>query len=284
MTSSFSSTVSYLKNKIHNNPKVAIILGTGLNEIANELDDKIEIPYENIPGFVKSTAPYHHGKMISGILADIPIVVLKGRYHFYEGYTMEQVVYPVRILKLLGIQYLFVTNAAGSLNINLKPGQLVRITDHINMFGTNPLIGKNTLDALIEIDGNETFEFGERFPSQHEPYDPTLADIAIKVANENNISLQEGVYCGVTGPTLETRAECLMIKGWGADLVGMSTIPEVITALHCGMKTLAISVVTNLSNIFHLEAHTQKEIQVNAKKASNDLLKLFSGILLKLME
>jgi purine-nucleoside phosphorylase len=210
------------------------------------------------------------------------VIVFKGRYHFYEGYSMQQVVYPVRIARLLGVKYLFVTNAAGSLNFEFKPGNLVRISDHINMMGTNPLIGNNTLASPVMIDGSEVYEFGERFPSMHAPYNKDLSDLADQIAKENNISLQNGVYCAVTGPMLETKAECLMLKGLGADLVGMSTVPEVITAIHCGLKVLAVSVVTNLSNIFHSGAHSQEEIRENADKASRNLLLLIKNVLGKL--
>jgi len=298
-----NDTVEYLKKRLPFTPRFAIILGTGLGALADEVVDKIEIPYEEIPGFVRSTAPSHHGALIAGYLNaecgsrnaevesrnsgfripnsdfQVPVLVFKGRFHFYEGYNMSQVVYPVRIARLLGVEYLFVTNAAGSLNSEFKPGQLVRICDHINMMGTNPLIGSNALKEDVFVDGCLVKELGERFPSMHEPYDATIAGLAEEIARENNISLKKGVYCAVTGPNLETKAECLMIKGFGADLVGMSTVPEVIAAVHCGLKVFAVSVVTNLSNIFHSEPHSQEEIRENADKASKDLLKLIKGVL-----
>ena len=278
----YNLTIDYLKSQIPFQPLCCIILGTGLGNLTDEVEDKIEILYEDIPGFVKSTAPSHHGTLIAGYINKVPVIVLKGRFHYYEGYTMEQVVYPVRIAKLMGVKYLFVTNAAGSLNLNFKPGQLVRIHDHINMMGTNPLIGKNSLDAPINIDGEIKNEFGERFPSLHETYDKKLGEMASQICKDMNYYLPDGVYCAVTGPSLETKAECLMIKGFGADLVGMSTVPEVITAVHSGMKVFAVSVVTNLSNIFHSEPHSQEEIRTNADKASQNLLILFKEILLKL--
>ncbi|MDD4155488.1 MAG: purine-nucleoside phosphorylase [Candidatus Cloacimonetes bacterium] len=265
----YLKTIEYLKKQIPFKPICAIILGTGLNALADNIEDKIEIPYEKIPGFVKSTAPSHQGKLVAGYINKKPVIVFKGRYHYYEGYVMNQVVFPVRIAKLFGVDYLFVTNAAGSLNEDLKPGQLVVIDNHINMM-PNPLIGENE-----EM-------FGMRFPSMHEPYSKQLTDLAFKLAEENSISLKKGVYCAVTGPSLETKAECLMIKNWGADLVGMSTVPEVITAVHCGLKVFAVSVVTNLSNIFHTKAHTQEEIRDNADKASRDLFKLFNLIIEKI--
>jgi len=260
-------------------PLFSIVLGTGLGGLADEIEQKITIPYEEIPGFEKSTAPTHQGVLIAGFLQNIPVIAFKGRFHYYEGYLPEQVVYPIRIARLLGVKYLLVTNAAGSLNEDLKPGQLVQIIDHINMMGINPLIGSNTLDKVVMIEGKETNEFGERFPSMHEAYDKSVSELAHIIASENNISLKTGVYCGLTGPSYETRAECLMLKGWGADLVGMSTVPEVITAVHCGMKVLGISVVTNLSNIFHSEPHTLEEIKRNADKSSADLLLLAKKII-----
>ncbi len=265
----YRKTLDYLNDIIKFKPICAIILGTGLNALAEKIEDKIAIPYENIPGFVKSTAPSHQGKLIAGFISNKPVIVFQGRYHYYEGFSMSQVTFPVRIAKLLGVEYLFVTNAAGSLNIDLKPGQLVALNDHINMM-PNPLIGKND-DS-----------FGERFPSMHSPYSKEITDLAFKLADENNISLKQGVYCAVTGPSLETKSECMMIKNWGADVVGMSTVPEVITAIHCSLKVFAVSVVTNLSNIFHSEAHTQEEIRNNADKASRDLLKLFQLIIEKI--
>ncbi|HPY97059.1 MAG TPA: purine-nucleoside phosphorylase [Candidatus Cloacimonadota bacterium] len=274
MQQKINETISYLKSKISINPLVGIILGTGLNDLATEVDNKIEILYEDIPGFVRSTAPSHQGKLIAGTISDMPILMLQGRFHFYEGYTMEQVTYPIRVFKKLGIKYLFVTNAAGSLNPTMRPGNLVLLNDHINMMGTNPLIGKN-LD-----------EFGERFPSMNEPYDAELQSIARSFAETQFIDLQNGVYCAVTGPSLETKAECKLFASLGADLVGMSTVPEVIVAVHSGLKVLAISVVTNLSNIFHDQAHSQEEIRDNAKIASNNLINIIKHIIneLKLKE
>ena len=282
MMEKYNQAINYLKSKISFTPLCAIILGTGLGALANEIQNKIEIPYEDIPGFVKSTAPSHHGVLIAGYINDTPVLVFKGRFHYYEGYSMQQIIYPVRVARLLGAKFLFVTNAAGSLNENLKPGQLVRISDHLNMMGTNPLIGKNTLEEPVYIEGKKVNEFGDRFPSLHATYDKDLATLACSIANEKNISLKEGIYCALTGPTLETKAECLMVKAWGADLVGMSTVPEVIAAVHCGLRVFAVSVVTNLSNIFHSLPHSQEEIRENADKAANNLLTLFNCLLQKL--
>ena len=279
MIAMYNETIKYLKTKFSFTPLCAVILGTGLGELAHEVENKVEIPYEDIPGFVRSTAPSHQGVLIAGSLYGVPVVVFKGRFHFYEGYTMQQVVYPVRVARLLGAKFLFVTNAAGSLNKNLRPGQLVRISDHINMMGANPLVGSNVLTESIVLDGETTNMFGERFVSMHAPYDKKISAMADTIANENNIILREGIYCAVSGPAFETQAECFMIKNWGADLVGMSTVPEVIAAVHCGMRVFAVSVVTNLSNIFHSDEHSQEEIQINADKAGKKLLILFEKLL-----
>ncbi len=270
MQTTIHQTVSFLKNKIPFTPLAGIILGTGLNALASEIEKGIEIPYEEIPGFVKSTAPSHQGKLIAGYISEVPVIMLQGRFHYYEGYQMTQVTFPVRVMKLMGIEYLFVTNAAGSLNPKMTPGCLVMLSDHINMMGTNPLIGSNWE------------EFGERFPSMNEPYNHELQDIARNFAQAKGILLQEGVYCAVSGPSLETKAECKLFASLGADLVGMSTVPEVIVAVHAGLKVLGISVVTNLSNIFHNEAHSQEEIRENALKASEHLIEIIKNTIKEL--
>ncbi len=270
MEEMIQKTVNFLKSKIPFVPKAGIILGTGLNGLADQVENPIAISYEDIPGFVVSTAPSHQGKLIAGQISSVPVIVFQGRFHYYEGWNMEQVTYPVRVLKALGVDTLMVTNASGSLNPQFTPGSLILLSDHINMMGINPLIGKNR------------DEFGERFPSMNEPYNKTLSGFAKEIAEQNGISLREGVYCAVTGPSLETSAECKMFASFGADLVGMSTVPEVIVAVHCRMKVLAISVVTNLSNIFHSEAHSQEEIRENAQKASANLQLIIKQTLKKM--
>jgi len=273
----YNETVDYLKAKLPFTPEIAIIVGTGLSGLVSELTDAIEIPYADIPAFGVCSAPSHRGVLHAGYISERPVIVFNGRFHYYEGYSMQQVVYPVRIARQLGVKYLFVTNAAGSLNAELQPGNIVMIKDHINFMGTNPLIGPNTI-----TEGGQTYEFGERFPSMNAPYDSTLQQLTSNFAKTQGIEVKEGVYCALTGPTLETKAECLMLKGMGADLVGMSTVPEVIAAVHCGLKVLAMSVVTNMSNIFHDNPHTQTEIQENANIASSKLLSIFKGILAEL--
>jgi purine-nucleoside phosphorylase len=254
-----NETVQFLKTKFTQKPKIAIILGTGLNSLGDLLSEKIIIPYPAIPHFPISTAPSHKGQLIYGTFAKQSILIMQGRFHFYEGYSMQEITYPIRVFQRLGIELLIVTNAAGSLNETMQPGQIVLLQDHINFIGTNPLIGKN-----VE-------EMGERFPSLHQTYNQKYRNAMKFVAGKHHINVKEGTYLAVSGPSLETRSECLMFQKWGADLVGMSTVPEVIVATHCGLQIIGISIVTNLSNIFHSNAHSQEEIQKNAIKAKEDL-------------
>jgi purine-nucleoside phosphorylase len=214
---------------------------------------------------VTSTSPSHKGYLIQALVGDQPVIFLQGRFHYYEGYRMSEVVYPVQTLACLGVQTLIVTNASGSLREQLTPGTIVQLTDHINFMGTNPLIGQN--------DG----ELGERFPSLNQTYDPIYLELCASIARQAGIRLEQGVYIGVHGPSLETKAECAAFALWGADLVGMSTVPEVITARHSGMKVAAFSIVTNYSNLFHDLAHSQEEIQSQASQAGADLKRLISG-------
>ncbi|MBW6514746.1 MAG: purine-nucleoside phosphorylase [Candidatus Syntrophosphaera sp.] len=259
MNGSHRQTAEWLKHRLPKLPKVAIILGTGLNDIADKGSVLCSIPYSEIPGFVGSTAPTHKGNLILGELGGKAVLYLQGRFHFYEGHPMSAVVYPTRVMACLGVETLIVTNASGSLREHLVPGSIVLLKDHINHMGTNPLLGEN--DESL----------GERFPSLNDPYDPGYMKLCLDIAASKQITLQQGVYIGVTGPSLETRAECAAFAVWGADLVGMSTVPEVIAARHAGLKVLAISIVTNYSNLFHSEAHSQSEIRANADKASADL-------------
>ncbi|MBN1327325.1 MAG: purine-nucleoside phosphorylase [Candidatus Cloacimonetes bacterium] len=259
MIEQLDKAIAFLKANLPGKPRFAVILGTGLNSFAELLDNKLVIPYEKIPGFVVSTAPDHAGKLIYGSLEQENILVMQGRFHFYEGYSMEEITFPIRVLKDIGIEFLFVTNASGSLNEEMQPGTLVLIEDHLNLMGTNPLIGLHNS------------RLGSRFPSMNNAYDQELRNLAVKIAEKHNINLKSGVYAGLTGPSLETRAECLMLKGLGADIVGMSTVPEIIVAVQCGLRNLAVSTVTNMSNIFHSQPHSQAEIQRNAKSVISQL-------------
>lgn len=263
----YKYTAQWILKQINTVPDVGIILGTGLNGLVDILQDKIVIPYEDVPGFVKSTAPSHAGNIVFGYLSGKAVMLYQGRFHYYEGYSMEQVVFPVRVLAAMKVKNLFVTNASGSLREDFRPGDIVIIKDHINFMGTNPLIGENHENL------------GERFPSMNKQYSVMLYEMVQNIANERGISIKYGVYLAVTGPSLETKAECAMFAQLGADLVGMSTVPEVITARHAGLNVLGISVVTNYSNLFHDLAHSQEEIRANADKASANLRLLISEVL-----
>ena len=270
MTCNLKNTNHYLKTKVPFIPETAVILGTGLSELADNVENPVIIPYSEIPGFSVSTAPSHKGRLVFGYISGHPVVVMQGRLHYYEGYTMEQITYPIRVFKQLGVKNLIVTNASGSLNEKMYPGSLVILNDHINFMGTNPLIGKN-LD-----------EFGERFPSLHEPYKKQFIEIVNDIAKENSIEVFKGTYAAVTGPSLETRAECIMFQRLGADLVGMSTVPETIVAIHSGINVLGISSVTNYGNIFHSSSHSQEEIRRNAGIAQNNLMTIIKEFLYRL--
>lgn len=231
----FQETVDYIQERIGTFvPEFGIILGTGLGALVNEIVVYDTIPYEEIPFFPVSTVESHSGKLIFGELANRKVIVMQGRFHYYEGYTMEQVVYPVRVMKLLGVQKLFVSNAAGGLNPDFNTSDLMVITDHINLQPTNPLIGKN-IDDL-----------GPRFPDMSEVYDETMVQQARQIGKEQEIQLQFGVYVSVPGPMLETKAEYKYLSLIGADAVGMSTVPEIIAARHMGMPCFAVSVITDM--------------------------------------
>ncbi len=215
-------------------PRVGLILGTGLGGLAAAIDQQATIPYGEIPHFPVSTVQTHTGQLVCGTLSGVPIVAMEGRFHFYEGYSMREVTFPVRVMRELGVEILVVTNAAGGMNPHYDLGDLVVIEDHINFMGDNPLIGKN--------DDN----LGPRFPDMCAPYDRDLMGLAQTVALELGIRAHRGVFVAVAGPNLETRAEYRMLRNWGADLVGMSTVPEVIVAAHAGLRVLAFSIVTDI--------------------------------------
>ena len=270
MLENIKNAAEYIHEQIDFKPEIGIILGTGLNSIGEMLKDPVIISYKDIPNWKASTAPSHQGRLLTGKLGKKSILILQGRLHYYEGYSMQDITFPIRILKELGVEKLIVTNAAGSLNDKMIPGDLVMINDHINWMGDNPLIGEN----------NENL--GIRFPSLHEPYYNNYIAISHEIAKANNFTLQNGTYLALSGPSLETRAECEMLAKMGADLVGMSTVPEVIVAIHSNMRVIGISVVTNLSNIFHSEPHTQEEIRANAAKAKQNLETLILELIKKI--
>ncbi len=270
MNYNYHNAAEYLRDKNIIQPSVGIILGTGLHRLLHHIDIEQSIPYTDIPGFPAATVEFHKGNLIYGNIGNKKVVVMQGRFHAYEGYTMQQVVFPVRVMKLLGVQYLFITNAAGGINLSYKKGDLVLIDDHINLQSGNPLTGKND-DAL-----------GSRFPDMSEPYDAYLTTRLQTKANELNISLQNGVYAAVNGPNLETRAEYRYLKIIGADMVGMSTVPEVIAAAHMQLPCAAISVITDECDPDHLQPVNIAEIIETAAKADEKLSKLLYETILAL--
>lgn len=233
MYSKIAETAQWLKECVPDMPAIAVILGSGLGNLADEIDTKWEMPYKDIPHFPVSTVEGHDGKLIIGQLGGKSILAMKGRFHYYEGYTMQEVTFPIRVMYELGIRILFVSNAAGGANKDFRVGDMMVITDHINFFPENPLRGKN-------------MPTGPRFPDMHEAYDHTLRTLADDIARENDIKLQHGVYLGLQGPSYETPAEYRTFHMWGADAVGMSTVPEVIVARHCGIRVFGISIITNI--------------------------------------
>ncbi len=233
MLETIRETVSFIQEKTKFQPEVAIILGTGLGGMVNDIDIYMSLDYEEIPNFPVSTAPGHHGKLIFGTLGGKKVMAMQGRFHYYEGYTMQEVTFPIRVMKFMGIKYLFVSNASGGMNPTFEIGDLMIQTDHINLL-PNPLIGKHYP------------EFGDRFPDMSESYDKFLIKQAVIIALENDIKVQQGCYVGVTGPTLETPKEYEYFRIIGGDAVGMSTVPEVIVAHQMGMPCFAISIITDL--------------------------------------
>jgi len=234
MLENIQSTAQYIKSRIGDfEPEIGIILGTGLGGLVKEIEVEKQLMYSNIPDFPISTLEFHSGKLIFGTLAGKKVVAMQGRLHYYEGYSMQQITFPVRVLKYLGIKSLFVSNASGSLNPEFKKGDLMIIADHINLQPQNPLVGRNDN------------ELGPRFPDMSQPYQRTLIDKALTIAKANNIICHKGVYVAVTGPNLETKAEYKYLQIIGGDAVGMSTVPEVIVANHMGLPVFAISVLTD---------------------------------------
>lgn len=261
-------TAQYISGKISEKPQIAIILGSGLGQLAEEIEDKTIIDYSEIPNFKQSTVVGHQGRLIFGILSGKNVVAMQGRLHYYEGYTMQEICFPVRVFQQLGAEYLFVSNAAGGLNPEYEAGDLMMINDHINFFPENPLRGKNYN------------ELGPRFPDFSKTYYPPLLDIARKSAKKLAIELKEGIYIGSSGPTLETPAEYRMFRLLGADATGMSTVPEIIVAHHCGLKCFGISVITNESEPADpAQITTHEEVLEVANLAEKKLTAIFKDVI-----
>lgn len=265
MLQKIQETADFLKSKMTTAPETAIILGTGLGSLVNEITDKYEIKYEDIPNFPLSTVEGHSGKLIFGKLGNKDIMAMQGRFHFYEGYNMKEVTFPVRVMRELGIKTLFVSNAAGGMNPDFIIGDLMIINDHINMFPEHPLRGKN-------------IPYGDRFPDMSQAYSRELIAMAKEIAKEKGIRVVEGIYLGTQGPTFETPAEYRMFYRMGGDAVGMSTVPEVIVARHCGIRVFGISVITDLGIEGKIVEVSHEEVQKAADEAQPRMTTIFREI------
>jgi purine-nucleoside phosphorylase len=268
MLESIRNTADYIKKRIGDfEPEVGIILGTGLGALVNEIAVEKQLMYSNIPDFPMSTLEFHSGKLIFGVLGGKKVVAMQGRLHYYEGYNMQQITFPVRVMKMLGIKTLFVSNASGSLNPAIKKGDLMIIEDHINLQPMNPLTGRNDE------------ELGPRFPDMSEPYRHDLIEKGLAIAKANNINCHKGVYVAVTGPNLETRAEYKYLRIIGGDIVGMSTAPEVIVANHMGLPVFAISVITDEGFSEVLKPVSLEEILAVAREAEPKLTTILKELI-----
>lgn len=265
-----NSSKDYIFSKVNNRPKVAIILGSGLGDLANDISNQISIPYEEIPDFPTVSVEGHTGELLFGDIDGVEIVAMAGRFHFYEGYSMKEVTHPVFVFKQMGIETIIISNASGGINQQFSPGTLMVIDDFINLMGTNPLVGNND------------DRFGTRFPDMTEPYSKRLMEIAFDVSNELGLKLEKGVYAGFQGPYYETRAEVQMIKCFGVDAVGMSTVPETIVANYLGLDVLGISCVTNMATGIQKKKHSHEEVMKQAKIAGERFVKIIKGVLKKL--
>ncbi|MFC0611388.1 purine-nucleoside phosphorylase [Scopulibacillus daqui] len=267
-----NKALEVIKPQLKEQPKIGLILGSGLGVLADELDESVAIPYEKIPYFPESTVEGHAGQFVFGKLQGVPVVAMQGRYHFYEGYDLTQVTFPVRVMNALGIEKLIVTNAAGGVNTSFKPGDLMIINDHINMLGANPLIGPN--DEKL----------GVRFPDMSEAYSKKLIKLAKDTAGAQGIDIKEGVYLATSGPSYETPAEIRMMRMLGADAVGMSTVPEVIAANHSGLEVLGISCITNAAAGILDQPLSHEEVIETTEKVKVTFVQLVKALVQKLGE
>ncbi len=263
-------TVAYIHGKTDARPEIAIVLGSGLGQLGEKLEQVTVIPYEELPHWKSSTAPGHSGRLLFGRLGGKPVVCMQGRLHYYEGYSMEDITYPVRVMAKLGVKNLLLSNAAGGINTDFAPGQLMLITDHINFLGRNPLMGPNEAD------------FGVRFCDMSYAYHPELRRIALEAAEELGQNLAQGVYVATTGPSYETPAEIRMFRMWGGSAVGMSTVPEVIVANHCGIRVMGISCITNMAAGVLDQPLTEEEVLETGAKSGAAFQTLMTRIVEKL--
>ncbi|MEP6584736.1 MAG: purine-nucleoside phosphorylase [Ginsengibacter sp.] len=267
MLAKISEAVEFIKSKYATRPIVGIVLGSGLGSFISEIDIECKIDYADIPNFPLSTVEGHSGQLIFGEISGKKVVAMAGRFHYYEGYSTGEVVFPIRVLKFLGIETLLISNAAGGTNKTFSVGDLMIIRDHISMLTLNPLLGKNE------------DQFGQRFPDMSEPYKKHLIALAKNIAGENGIEIKEGVYVGVTGPTFETRAEYKMLNILGGDAVGMSTVQEVIAAVHMGLPVFAMSVITDIGIREEENRITHEEVLLAASEAEPKLTLIFKNMI-----
>lgn len=267
MLEKIKATASFIKERISATPEIGIILGTGLGGLANEIEILDSIPYNEIPDFPVSTVEGHAGRLIYGKLGNKEVLAMQGRFHYYEGYSMKELTFPVRVMKFVGITHLFVSNASGGLNPDWHVGDIVLINDHINFFPEHPLHGKNEK------------ELGPRFPDMSKVYDERLRNKAKLIALENNIPVKEGVYIGVQGPTFETPAEYKMFRVLGGDVIGMSTVPEVVVARHLGVKVFGISIITDSGVPGEIVEISHEEVQQVAMKAEPKMTRIMKELI-----
>lgn len=263
-------TAEIIRKRCPAGPRLGLILGSGLGDFAETLENRTVIPFDELPHFPRSTVAGHAGNLVAGDAKGVPVAVLQGRVHFYEGYTMAEVVFPVRVLGALGIRQLIVTNAAGGIRTDLHPGDIMLISDHINLMGSNPLIGPNP------------DELGARFPDMSEAYNPDLRRVAAGVAHDQGIPLPAGVYAALAGPSYETPAEIRMLRTLGADAVGMSTVPEVIAAHHMGIRVLGISCITNMAAGIRPGKLSHHDVMNTTHQVRGRMISLLGGIIPKL--
>jgi len=265
-----NESAHFIQSRYKETPEIGLILGSGLGMLADEIEERTEIPYQEIPNFPVSTVAGHKGQFVFGSLKGKRVAALQGRFHYYEGYPLSTVTFPVRVMAALGVKTLIVTNAAGGVNTDFQPGDLMLITDHLNLTFQNPLIGPN--DERL----------GERFPDMSNAYTRDLMVIAEKVANEQGVGVRHGVYAGLSGPSYETPAEIRMLRTLGADAVGMSTVPEVIVARHNGLQVLGISCISNMAAGILPQPLTHQEVMETAEKVREKFLALVTGIIQKI--
>ena len=270
LTNYVMETVNYIMEQTDYRPEIAIILGSGLGQLGDKLEQADVIPYERLPHWKSSTAPGHNGCLIFGMLGGKQVVCMQGRLHYYEGYTMEEITYPIRVMAKLGIKNILLSNAAGGINTEFTPGTLMLITDHINFLGRNPLMGPNEAD------------FGVRFCDMSYAYAPRLRKVAEEAAEELGQRLEQGVYVATTGPSYETPAEIRMFRLWGASAVGMSTVPEVIVANHCGIDIMGISCITNMAAGVLDQKLTEEEVLETGARVGAEFQALMTRIVEKL--